>query len=89
MASRKNKWRTAGRFQFRRETKRYSDGSPWGCDTLFVRIKGRACTSIEPFQWGAVRPGCTLCVSVGTYRAATPISAARMARQYLLARLEA
>jgi hypothetical protein len=41
--SRKNKWRRRGRLEFRRETSRYSDGTPEGGDRLFVRIKGKAC----------------------------------------------
>ena len=36
MPSRKNVWRRRGRFEFRRETARLSDGTPWG-DTLWIR----------------------------------------------------
>lgn len=83
MASRKNVWRTIGRLQFRRETKQYSDGTPYGCDVLFVRRKGVACAVVEPFEWGAVAPGKTLSVLCGTYRAATAAQAAHMAKRYL------
>lgn len=38
----KNKWRKRGSIQFRRETRRLSDGTPDG-DVLFVRVKGKAC----------------------------------------------
>ena len=83
MASRKNKWRTVGKLQFRRETKRYTDGTPWGCDVLYVRRKGVACAVVEPFDWEACAPGKTLSVLCGTYRAATAIEAAHMVKAYL------
>lgn len=36
----KNKWRRRGRLEFRRETSRLSDGTPWG-DVLWVRTIAR------------------------------------------------
>lgn len=84
MAGRKNKWRTVGRFQFRRETKRFSDGTPEGHDILWIRIPGKACVFVEPFDWKAAAPGKTLCINVGTFRAATPFEAAHLAKEYLL-----
>lgn len=41
----KNKWRKRGRLEFRRESKRYHDGSIYGPgeDVLFIRVKGKAC----------------------------------------------
>lgn len=84
MASRKNKWRgRKGAVQFRRETKRYHDGTPWGIDVLYVRIAGKACAVVEPFDWKAVAPGKTLSVLLGTYHAAAPAQAAHMIRDYL------
>lgn len=86
MASRKNKWRKRGRLEFRRETKRFSDGSPWSpaTDILFVRIKGKACSTVEPFDWSHLgEPKKTVCVSAGTYRAASPVQAAHLARDYV------
>lgn len=86
MASRKNKWRKIGdEIEVRRESKRYSDGSLWGVDVLYIRIKGRACAVVEPFEWGACAPGKTLSVLCGTYRSASPIEAAHMAARYLRA----
>lgn len=85
MSSRKNKWRKCGALEFRRETKRYDDGTPWGHDVLFVRIKGKACAVIEPFDWRAVAPDRTLCLLAGSYSAETPLSAAHRARAYLTA----
>ena len=38
-----NVWRRAGRFEFRRETGRYYDGTPNGTETLYIRIKGVGC----------------------------------------------
>lgn len=83
MTSKKNVWRRAGRIEFRRETKRYSDGSPWGCDTLFIRIKGKACAVVEPFDWSHLKTGQSLSILCDTYQAATPLQAARVARAYL------
>lgn len=77
MASKKNTWRTRGRFQFRRETKRYSDGSPWGCDLLYIRVRKVACAIVEPFDWRGASPGSTVSVLCGTYRAARPAPPAR------------
>lgn len=88
MASHKNKWRKAGRFEFRRETKRYHDGTPWGCDVLFVRIRRVGCCVVEPFAWKECAPGKTLSLLCGIHSAETPIGAARHARQYLLTQLE-
>ena len=83
MASRKNVWRRRGALEFRRETKRYSDGTPWGCDVLYIRVKRRACAVVEPFDWSHLGTGKTLSVLCGTYRAATPIEAAHLAREYI------
>lgn len=81
MTSRKNTWRgKAGQLQFKRETKRYSDGTPWGCDVLYVRIKGRFCCIIEPFEWGDMARGKTLSLLMGNYSAQDPISAAHAIR---------
>ena len=83
MASKKNKWRgPKGGLQFRRETKRYSDGTPWGHDVLYVRIAGKACAVVQPCEWQCY-PDKTLSVLCGTYRAATAIEAAHMVRDYL------
>ena len=42
----KNKWRSRGSLQFRRESARYSDGSVQsGMDVLYIRIKGKACVT--------------------------------------------
>ena len=76
MASKKNVWRRRGKLQFMRKTKRYSDGTAWGCDQLFVRIKGRDCAIVEPFDLQSYRDqGKTLSVlpSLGsTYRIDRP-----------------
>lgn len=87
---RKNVWRRAGPFEFKRETKRFSDGSPWvpATDTLFIRIRKVACSTVETFDWKTCAPGKTLCISLGTYRAAAPIEAARKIRRYLLDKRE-
>jgi hypothetical protein len=84
--SKKNKWRTRGRLQFRRETKRYSDGTPWGCDVLFIRRRGIACAVVEPFDWDSAAPGKRLSVLTGTYRAANAVEAAKLARGYLMSK---
>jgi hypothetical protein len=84
MASKKNKWRKCGRLEFMRETKRYSDGTAWGHDVLFIRIKGKACAFVEPFDWSFKGTKETLCIHTGTYEAATPLTAARRIRAYLI-----
>lgn len=86
MASKKNKWRKRGRLEFRRETKRFSDGSPWSppCDVLYIRVRKVACAVVEPFIWGDAAPLKTLSVLTGTYRAARPAEAARIVRDYLV-----
>ena len=51
MSSKKNKWRgRKGGIQFRRETKRFSDGTPWdpATDVLYIRVAGRDCYYVEP-----------------------------------------
>jgi hypothetical protein len=84
MASRKNKWRKRGRLEFRRETKRYHDGTPWGHDVLYVRIKRVACAVIEPWDGPSSNPKAqAVSVLVGTYRLTTAIEAAHLARSYL------
>ena len=40
----KNKWRKRGRIEFRRETRRLSDGTPDG-DVLFIRVRKKACVT--------------------------------------------
>jgi len=40
----KNRWRKLGRIEFRRETRRLSDGTPDG-DVLYIRVRGRACVT--------------------------------------------
>lgn len=87
MASKKNKWRKRGRLEFRRETKRFSDGSPWEprTDVLYIRVRRVACAIVEPFDWRGTAPGKSLSVLCGTYRSATPIEAAHMARRHLTA----
>jgi hypothetical protein len=89
MPSKKNKWRKRGQFEFRRETKRYSDGTPWGCDVLFVRVRKVACAIVEPFDWKACAPGKTLSVLTGTYRSARPVEAAHKVRDYLRGAVQA
>jgi hypothetical protein len=39
-----NVWRKAGRIEFRRETRRLHDGTPWGdgAEILYCRIRGKA-----------------------------------------------
>lgn len=85
MPSKKNKWRRRGRLEFRRETKRFYDGSPWEprCDVLYVRIRGIACGVVESFDWQATAPGKTLCVLTEVYSAARPVEAAHRIRAYL------
>jgi len=88
MSSRKNVWRRRGRLEFRRETARYSDGSPRGNDILYVRVRKVACVIVEPFtaEWsdgrGRMHPN-SVSVLVGTYRIARPAKAANYAREYL------
>ena len=76
MPSKKNKWRKRGRLEFRRETKRYSDGTPWGKDVLYVRIRKVDCAIVEPMELESYRAaGNTLSVlpSLGsTYRIDRP-----------------
>jgi hypothetical protein len=85
MSSKKNVWRgKSGGLQFRRETKRYSDGTPWGCDALYVRIKGKFCCVIEPFEWSDCAKGKTLSLLMGNYSAQSPIGAAHAIRERFL-----
>lgn len=88
MASRKNKWRRRGRFEFRRESKRYSSGDFWGIDVLYIRIRRVGCVSVEPFEWGKVALGKTLSILSHShrslYRATAPAEAAHLTRDYLL-----
>lgn len=79
MASKKNKWRRCGRLEFKRETKRYSDGTPWGHDVLYVRIRKCACVVIEPMDHASGQ----LSVLLGTYRIARPVRVANLAMEYL------
>ena len=86
MASRKNKWRKRGRLEFKRETARFSDGSPMGHDTLFIRIRKKACVIVQPFDLashGIASEPHRVSVLVGTYRIARPTKAANYARDYL------
>jgi hypothetical protein len=86
MTSKKNVWRgKIGQLQFRREAKLYSDGTPWGCDVLYIRIKGKFCCTIEPFQWGDVAKGKTLSLLIDNYSAQTPIGAAHAIKERFLA----
>lgn len=86
MTSRKNVWRgKVGQLQFRRETKRYSDGSAWGCDVLYVRVKGKFCCIVEPFEWP---DGKTLAVLCGNYMAVSAGQAARVIKQRYLKEME-
>lgn len=89
MASRKNKWRKRGRFEFRRETKRFSGGDPWepATDTLYIRVRGVACAVVEPFDWRGTAPGKTLAVLTGIHGAARPAEAAHRARSYLVGKI--
>jgi len=89
MASRKNKWRRCGRLEFRRETKRYSDGTPWGHDVLYIRVRRVACAVVEPWDGPTTCFGIvpTVSVSAGTYRLTTAVKAARIARDYINYRL--
>jgi hypothetical protein len=82
MASRKNKWRKRGRLEFRRETARYSDRTPMGYDTLYVRIRKVACVIVQPFESTSYGPN-QVSVLLGTYRIARPAKAANYARDYL------
>ena len=85
MTSRKNVWRgKLGALQFRRETKRYSDGTPYGCDVLYIRVKGKFCATVERFDWPGYPNGKTLCLLLGTYSAESPVSAARTIRNRYL-----
>lgn len=86
MPSRKNQWRKRGLLEFRRETKRHDDGTPWGHDVLYVRVHRKACVVIEPFTWGVCAPGKTVSLLANTYSAHTPVTAAKYARRYLIAR---
>jgi hypothetical protein len=86
MASKKNKWRgRKGEIQFRRETKRYSDGTPWGKDVLFIRIAGVECCHVEPKEI----PGATYAGKVWfsgvktTSQALTPVQAAKAILRHL------
>lgn len=92
MASRKNKWRRRGRFEFRRETKRFSDGSPWvpATDILYIRIHRVGCAVVEPNQSlpSKVTRDSSLWVLHDIYRATSPIPAAHSIRKYLLNKLE-
>jgi hypothetical protein len=83
MASRKNKWRKRGALEFKRETKRYSDGTPWGHDVLFVRIKGKACAIVEPCDFASL-PSRTISVLCGTWRIVRPTQAPKLIREYLV-----
>lgn len=92
MASRKNKWRSRGRLQFKRETKRYSDGTPWGHDILFVRVRKQDCALVEP--WTEIFPAghehhnparrVSVLPSLGsTYRIISAVQAAKLIRASL------
>lgn len=84
MASRKNKWRRRGRLEFRRETKRYHDGTPWGHDILYVRIHRKGCVIVEPFKLdNPVSDWPPLSVLCGTYRLGKAGEVAHLAREYL------
>jgi len=81
--SRKNKWRTRGKLQFRRETRRYSDGSLMvGCDVLYIRIRGKACVfaTLEPVKG----PGTGFWANDGLYfKPTSPVQAANQLRRAL------
>ncbi len=88
MASRKNKWRKRGRLEFRRESGRYHDGTQTGQDVLYVRVKGVACSIVQPFDMASYREqGDTVSVLCGTYRICSPIKAAHYARDYIESKL--
>lgn len=81
--SRKNRWRTRGNLQFRRETRRYSDGSLMtGCDVLYIRIRRKACVfaTLEP----ETGPGTGFWANDGLYfKPKNPVQAANQLRRAL------
>jgi hypothetical protein len=83
--SRKNKWRTRGALQFKRVTNRYSDGTSYGNDILFIRIRGKACvTAYSNCEAdGAIcRPG-KIWANDGLYFCKSPVIAAKQLRRAL------
>ncbi len=87
MASKKNVWRgPKGGLQFRRETKRYSDGTPWGHDVLFVRVRRKACVVFEPFHSDHM-PEATMSALLGTYRLGGPVAMAKLGLRHIKAAL--
>ncbi len=87
MPSLKNKWRKRGRLEFRRETKRYSDGTPWGHDVLYIRVRKHDCAIVEPCELDSYRQqGKTLSVlpSINsTYRIVKPVQVPAIIRACL------
>jgi hypothetical protein len=78
----KNKWRKRGRLEFKRETARFSDGTPEGHDRLFVRIKGKACVIFGGWN-GPQIDDATLYLLAGTYRLGNVGKLVPIARDYL------
>lgn len=78
-----NVTRRQGRIYFRRETKKYSDGAPWGDpggETLWIMSSDKKPRKVSYANaWGDGR----VSFSLGTYRIANPVVAAKMIRQYL------
>jgi hypothetical protein len=84
---RKNKWRRAGRFEFRRESGRYSDGTPDGRDVLFVRIKGVACCYASTPYPESEGLSARIYYNDGLYFTGSPIKAAHKFRAAMLRKL--
>jgi hypothetical protein len=85
--SRKNTWRSSGRFQFRRESGRYSDGTLDGRDILYVRIKGVGCCFASTPYPENPKLG-TAYNDGGLYFSADPVRAAKQFRFALLSKKE-
>lgn len=82
--------RRAGRFEFLRESGRYSDGTPDGREILYVRIKGVAAAyASTPYPESTGLCARTSYNAGHYFSAAGPVMAAKEFRRYLLARLEA
>jgi hypothetical protein len=81
----KNKWRTRGALQFRRETRRFTDGSPYGGDVLFIRIRGKACVIATTGDDAISRPGQIWC-NDGLYFCKPHVAAAKQLRAALHAK---
>lgn len=79
-----NYWRRRGNLEFRRETKRLSDGTPWGngAETLFIRIRGKACVFVGTDP--GTGPGKGTYANDGVYfKVTNPVQAARQLRTAL------